>query len=56
MHLQTVIEAIELETGFKAMQLPLLADYFINLGYIPRKATTCDFFFFLNINSCVAQA
>ena len=33
MHLQTVIEAIELETGFKAMQLPLLADYFINLGF-----------------------
>jgi len=32
-HLQTVIEAIELETGFKAMQLPLLADYFINLGF-----------------------
>jgi DNA-binding Lrp family transcriptional regulator len=33
MHLQTVIESIELETGFKAMQLPLLADYFINLGF-----------------------
>lgn len=32
-HLQTVIESIELETGFKAMQLPLLADYFINLGF-----------------------
>ena len=32
-HLQAVIEAIELETGFKAMQLPLLADYFINLGF-----------------------
>ena len=32
-HLQTIIEAIELETGFKAMQLPLLADYFINLGF-----------------------
>ena len=32
-HLQAVIESIELETGFKAMQLPLLADYFINLGF-----------------------
>jgi len=32
-HLQTVIESIELETGYKAMQLPLLADYFINLGF-----------------------
>ena len=32
-HLQAVIESIELETGFKAMKLPLLADYFINLGF-----------------------
>ena len=32
-HLQSVIESIELETGFKAMQLPLLSDYFINLGF-----------------------
>ena len=32
-HLQGVIESIELETGFKAMQLPLLSDYFINLGF-----------------------
>ena len=31
--LQSVIESIESETGFKAMQLPLLADYFINLGF-----------------------
>ena len=31
--LQSVIESIENETGFKAMQLPLLADYFINLGF-----------------------
>ncbi|MCK5479370.1 MAG: Lrp/AsnC family transcriptional regulator [Methylococcales bacterium] len=31
--LQSVIEAIEVESGFKAMQLPLLADYFINLGF-----------------------
>jgi len=31
--LQLVIEMIEKETGFKAMQLPLLADYFINLGF-----------------------
>ena len=32
-HLQSVIEAIESESGFNAMQLPLLADYFINLGF-----------------------
>jgi len=32
-HLQAIIESIELETGYKAMQLPLLADYFINLGF-----------------------
>ena len=32
-HLQAVIESIELKTGFKAMKLPLLADYFINLGF-----------------------
>ncbi|MFK5949827.1 MAG: Lrp/AsnC family transcriptional regulator [Methylococcales bacterium] len=31
--LQSVIESIESETGFKAMQLPLLEDYFINLGF-----------------------
>jgi DNA-binding Lrp family transcriptional regulator len=32
-HLQTTIETIEIKTGFKAMQLPLLADYYINLGF-----------------------
>ena len=32
-HLQSVIAAIESESGFNAMQLPLLADYFINLGF-----------------------
>lgn len=32
-HLQSVIETIETESGFNAMQLPLLADYFINLGF-----------------------
>ena len=31
--LQTVIADIEVKTGFKAMQLPLLEDYFINLGF-----------------------
>ncbi len=31
--LQSVIEKIEIETSYKAMQLPLLADYFINLGF-----------------------
>lgn len=32
-HLQSVITKIESQTGFEAMQLPLLADYFINLGF-----------------------
>ena len=31
--LQAVIEDIESNTGFKALYLPLLADYFINLGF-----------------------
>lgn len=31
--LQTVITDIELKTGFKTLYLPLLADYFINLGF-----------------------
>ena len=31
--LQTVITSIEEKTGCNAMQLPLLADYFINLGF-----------------------
>lgn len=32
-NLQAVISDIELKTGFKALYLPLLADYFINLGF-----------------------
>ncbi|MCF7971074.1 MAG: Lrp/AsnC family transcriptional regulator [Methylococcaceae bacterium] len=32
-HLANVIEQIERQTGFKTMQLPLLEDYFINLGF-----------------------
>lgn len=32
-HLQSVITDIELQTGFKSLYLPLLADYFINLGF-----------------------
>ncbi len=32
-HLHSVITKIESETGFKTMQLPLLADFFINLGF-----------------------
>ena len=32
-HLQTIITEIETQTGFKTMQLPLLEDYFINLGF-----------------------
>jgi len=30
---RTVIADIELKTGFKALLLPLLADYYINLGF-----------------------
>ncbi len=32
-HLHSVIAQIESETGFKSLYLPLLADYFINLGF-----------------------
>ena len=32
-HLQAVIEDIELTTGFKTMLLPMLADFYINLGF-----------------------
>lgn len=32
-HLQTVIADIEAKSGYPAMLLPMLADYFINLGF-----------------------
>ncbi len=32
-HLHTTVANIEVQTGFKTMQLPLLEDYFINLGF-----------------------
>lgn len=32
-HLNKVINTIERETGFKALQLPLLDDFFIDLGF-----------------------
>lgn len=32
-HLQAVIADIEQKTGFKTMLLPMLADYYINLGF-----------------------
>lgn len=32
-HLQDVIDAIEQETTYKTMQLPLLDDFFIDLGF-----------------------
>ena len=32
-HLQAVVDDIETQTGFKAMLLPMLADYYINLGF-----------------------
>ena len=33
LHLQTVIKDIESQTGYQVMFLPMLADYFINLGF-----------------------
>lgn len=32
-HLQRALNEIETQAGYKAMRLPLLADYFINLGF-----------------------
>ncbi len=32
-HLQAVIADMERQTGFKTMLLPMLADYYINLGF-----------------------
>lgn len=32
-HLHSVIEDLEKQTGYPAMLLPMLADYFINLGF-----------------------
>ena len=32
-HLQAVLDAIEQETGFKAISMPLLDDFFIDLGF-----------------------
>lgn len=32
-HLLSVIDKIESDSGYKAMNLPLLADYYINLGF-----------------------
>ena len=32
-HLQAVLDAIELDTGYKTMSLPLLDDFFIDLGF-----------------------
>jgi DNA-binding Lrp family transcriptional regulator len=32
-HLQAVVESIEQETTYKAMQLPMLDDFFIDLGF-----------------------
>ncbi len=32
-HLQTLLNNIERQTGYRAMPLPLLEDYFINLGF-----------------------
>lgn len=32
-HLQTVLDDMQAQTGYQAMVLPMLADYFINLGF-----------------------
>ncbi|MDD2658336.1 MAG: Lrp/AsnC family transcriptional regulator [Methylococcales bacterium] len=32
-HLQAVLDAIERETGFKTMSMPLVDDFFIDLGF-----------------------
>ena len=32
-HLQNVIDDMQAQTGYRAMVLPMLADYFINLGF-----------------------
>ena len=32
-HLRAIIDSIEQETGYKTMQLPLLDDFFIDLGF-----------------------
>jgi len=32
-HLQAILKKIEKQTGYLTMQLPLLEDYFINLGF-----------------------
>lgn len=40
-HLQTIIANIENQSGFKTMQLPMLEDYYINLGFqLDLDATT----------------
>lgn len=41
-HLQHTINKIEQQSGCKAMQLPLLADYFINLGFELDLDDGCD--------------
>ena len=33
MHLQQVIDSISFETGYQVMNLPMLEDYFIDLGF-----------------------
>jgi len=32
-HLQSVLDAIELETGYKTLSMPLLDEFFIDLGF-----------------------
>ncbi len=41
-HLQSVVKQIERESGVKTMQLPLLADYFIDLGFEMNLNDGCN--------------
>ncbi len=41
-HLQRTLAAIERQTGIKALRLPLLTDYFINLGFALELDDGCD--------------
>ncbi len=41
-HLQNTLINIEQQSGYKTMQLPLLADYYINLGFELDLNDGCD--------------
>lgn len=41
-HLQRTVDDIEYQCGYATMRLPLLADYFINLGFTMELDDGCD--------------